>query len=80
MYSPEELRRVRRPHGLPLVDHGGVAAEEGGVADVLVAHDPAKVGGRPPDVARAAKRENSFMGKCLSLSFSIPQVLKRKSC
>ena len=56
MYSPEELRRVRRPHGLPLVDYGGVPAEEGGVADVLVAHDPAKVGGRPPDVARAAKK------------------------
>ena len=70
MYSPEELRRVRRPHGLPLVDHGGVPAEEGGVADVLVAHDPAEVGGGPPDVARAAKkRGKQFYGKMFVFVF-----------
>ncbi len=69
MYSPEELRRVRRPHGLPLVDHGGVPAEEGGVADVLVAHDPAKVGRGPPDVARAAKKGQTVLWEnvCLCL-------------
>ena len=58
--SPEELPSVRSAHGLPLVEDGGVPGQEGRVADVLVTHDPAEVGGGPPHVAGANSREYAF--------------------
>ena len=48
----EELGGVRGADGLALVHDRGVPGQEGRVAGVLVAHDPAKVLGGPPSLSR----------------------------
>ena len=65
---PEELSRVRCANRFSLVDDGGVSVQERRVADVLVSHDPAKVGGGPPNLA-GAKPWHNINNSLMNLKF-----------